>query len=191
MFFAFPHWKRSEKHHQQQNSPHQKIMEVTPHRMKSMQLVSSSYLRHEKSGSAGSSAARQGLEFHITSWWSHFCFIVHLLETNYVVCTLYCATYPTHIKQCPFLSRGFSWISIMSCKTSKKYPNVQFYSHYRSAASSHPSVQSVSALWISMKNNTFFKRNLGNQRPNFHSCGLTEVALLRQGWSGNEFEAWL
>lgn len=72
----------------------------------------------------------------------------------------------------------------------QEYPNAQFYSNYRAAASSHPSMRSVLALWGSMKNNIFPRRNLENQRPNLLSIwidwsGTTEARLKRK------FEAWL
>lgn len=123
MHFTLLHWKGS-GNYQQRDMSHQKITGVTPCRMR---LVSSSYLRHEKSGSTGSPCSMTRMEFRITLWRSHFCFTAQLLETKYAICVSYRAVYAAQPKQHTFLSHGFLCISITSLTTSKKNQSARLY----------------------------------------------------------------
>lgn len=116
MHFTLLRWKGSGNYPQWDVS-HKKITGVTPCRMR---LVSSSYLRHEKSGSTGSPCSMTRMEFRITSWRSHFCFTTQLLETKHAICVSYRAVYAAQPKQHTVLSHGFLCISITSLTTSKR-----------------------------------------------------------------------
>lgn len=154
-------------------------MEVTLCGMKSMWLVSSSHLRHEKSSSAGSFYSDTWMEFHTASWRSHFCFIAHLLETKYIVYTLYCATEATHIKQHPILSHRFSWISVLSCQTSK---HTQMLSFTLITQLQPPATPLCCQCWHCGAARKITHSLGGIQKtkdPTFYPYGLTGVVLLR------------